>query len=89
MSASEILLHQSFEQIVAQYHPFAEYIGYKECEDGFILCYRGSGGDKYMSLDTNLNVVDDQTLGTARTLGIAAVAIGILDIFFGGNQNRY
>lgn len=89
MAASEILLHQTFEQIVADYHPLATYIGYQECEDGFILCYRGANGDKFMALDTNLNVVQDQTMGTTRSLAIGAVALGILGAIFGvsGQQN--
>ncbi len=89
-SAAETVLHQAFCRVVAEYHPFAEYIGYSECDGGFVVGYRGSNGDKYMLLDTDLEVVDDQSFGTTRSLSVAAFAFGVLGALFGvDNQQRY
>ncbi|MGB3509279.1 MAG: hypothetical protein WBA93_08560 [Microcoleaceae cyanobacterium] len=83
MAASEIVMHRMFVEIVASYHPFAEYLGYQEAEDGFIICYQGQNGQQYMSIDTEGNVLGDTTLGTTRTLGALAVGAAILDAMFG------
>ncbi|MEM8779370.1 MAG: hypothetical protein AAGF26_10970, partial [Cyanobacteria bacterium P01_G01_bin.49] len=73
MSASEIVMHQMFAEVVASYHPFADYIGYQEAADGFIICYQGQNGQQYMAIDTQGNVLSDTTVGTTRTVGVLAV----------------
>lgn len=66
MSASERLLHRTFQELVEAYHPFAEYEGYTEVEEGFLVGYRGIGERKYMLVDTDLDVVADECFGTTR-----------------------
>ncbi|NES03153.1 MAG: hypothetical protein F6K22_09990 [Okeania sp. SIO2F4] len=73
-------------EIVASYHPFADYLGYQEAEDGFIIHYQGTNGQQYMVIDTQGNVLSDTTLGTTRTLGALAVGAAILDAMFGGSS---
>lgn len=87
MPASEIVMHRMFEEIVATYHPFAEYIGYQDAEDGFIICYRGANGEQYMAIDTEGNVLNDTTIGTTRTMGIVAIGAAILSVMFGGSNS--
>lgn len=86
MPASEIVMHRMFAEIVADYHPFAEYLGYQEAEDGFIICYQGSNGQQYMAIDTEGNVLGDTTMGTTRTVGILAIGAAILGAMFGGSN---
>lgn len=86
MPASEIVMHRMFAEIVASYHPFAEYLGYQEAEDGFIICYQGSNGQQYMAIDTEGNVLGDTTMGTTRTVGILAIGAAILGAMFGGSN---
>jgi hypothetical protein len=89
-SAAETVLHQAFCRIVAEYHPFCEYIGYSECDGGFVVGYRGSNGDKYLLLNTDLQVVEDQSFGFTRSAGVAAIALGVLGALFGvDSQQRY
>lgn len=87
MAASEIVMHRIFAEIVNQYHPFAEYVGYQDGEDGFIICYRGANGEQYMAIDTEGNVLGDTTLGTTRTMGIVAIGAAILGAMFGGSNS--
>ena len=88
MSASETVMHQMFSQIVAEYHPFADYLGYQESDDKFIIYYQGANGQQAMVIDTEGNIVADSTLGTARTAGLLAVGVAVLSLFFGGQSNR-
>lgn len=88
MSASEQVMHRMFSEVVAQYHPFAQYLGYQEGEDGFILHYQGPNGQQYMVMDTEGNILGDTTMGTTRTMGILAVGATILSAFLGGQSNR-
>lgn len=88
MSASEQVMHRMFSELVAQYHPFAQYIGYQEAEDGFILYYQGSGDRQYMLVDTEGNILGDTTMGTTRTMEVLTVGATILSAFFGGQSNR-
>ena len=80
MSASETVMHQMFSQIVAEYHPFADYLGYQESDDKFIIYYQGANGQQAM--------VVDSTLGTARTAGLLAVGAAVLSLFLGSQSNR-
>lgn len=88
MSASETVMHQMFSQIVAEYHPFADYLGYQESEDNFIIYYQGANGQQAMAIDTEGNIIADSTLGTARTAGLLAASMAVLSLFFGGQSNR-
>ncbi|MBD2184544.1 hypothetical protein H6S82_11925 [Planktothrix sp. FACHB-1355] len=88
MSASEQVMHRMFSEIVAQYHPFAQYIGYQEGEDGFMLHYQGPNGQQYMIVDTEGNILGDTTMGTTRTMEVLTVGAAILSAFFGGQSNR-
>lgn len=83
MSAGQYVLHNIFNQIVAEYHPFAEYEGYAETDYGFVVQYRGSKGEQYMCLDHNCNVIDDTTLGTTRTTGLVALGAAFLSALMG------
>ncbi len=87
MSASEIVMHRMFAEVVAYYHPFAEYLGYQEAEDGFLICYEGTNGQQYIAIDTEGNVLGDTTIGTTRTVGVLAVGAAILDAMFGGSSS--
>ena len=51
MSASEYVLHNIFKNIIADYHPFAEYEGYTEGKDGFIIFYQGENGQQHLVVD--------------------------------------
>ena len=88
MSASENVMHQIFSHTVAEYHPFAEYLGYAEGEDGFVVYYQGANGQQYMIVDTEGNILSDTTMGTTRTLGLLTAGAAILDLFMGGQSNR-
>lgn len=88
MSASETVLHQMFAQIVEHYHPFAEYLGYQEGEDGFIIHYEGPNGQQGMVVDTEGNVIADSTMGTTRTMGLFLGGLAVLSILFGDQSNR-
>jgi hypothetical protein len=88
MSASETVMHQMFSQIVAEYHPFADYLGYQESDDKFIIYYQGANGQQAMMIDTEGNIIADSTLGTARTAGLLAVGAAVLSLFFGGQSDR-
>jgi hypothetical protein len=87
MAASEIVMHRMFAEIVANYHPFAEYIGYQDAEEGFIICYQGANGEQYMAIDTEGNVLGDTTMGTARTMGLVAIGAAIFCAMFGGSNS--
>ncbi|MBN3958720.1 hypothetical protein [Nostoc sp. NMS8] len=87
MSASEYVMHNIFNKIVAEYHPFAEYQGYAEGENGFIVYYQGANGQQHMVVDTEGNIVTDTTMGTTRSLGILAVAASFLSAFMGGQSD--
>ncbi|MDJ1168961.1 hypothetical protein PMG71_05940 [Roseofilum sp. BLCC_M154] len=78
MSASETVMHQMFANLVAEYHPFANYLGYQEGENGFIIIYDGGNGRQAMVVDTHGNIVQDTTLGTTRTLGLLALGAWLL-----------
>jgi len=86
MSASENVMHQIFNTIVSQYHPFAQYLGYAEGEDGFVVYYQGPNGQQYMVVDTEGNILADTTMGTTRTLGILTAGAAILSALFGGQE---
>lgn len=88
MSASEQVMHRMFSELVAQYHPFAQYIGYQEAEDGFILYYQGSGEQQYMVVDMEGNILSDTTVGAVRIMEILAVGATILSAFFGSQSDR-
>ncbi|HBL13574.1 MAG TPA: hypothetical protein DD379_19685 [Cyanobacteria bacterium UBA11162] len=88
MSAAEIVLHRHFQSLVSEYHPFAKYEGYAECDEGFLVAYRGSGERKYMLVDTDLDVVHDQTVGTTRWANVASFALAGLFLLGGGGQNQ-
>lgn len=88
MSAAAHVLHNIFNEIVEEYHPFAEYEGFAEVEGGFILRYRGPNGEQHMLLDSDCNVIDDTTLGTTRTMGIVALGASLLAAFLGVPQNQ-
>jgi len=88
MPASEIVMHQIFSQIVEQYHPFAEYLGYQDGEDGFLILYQGPNGRQTMLVDTEGNIIADSTLGTARTMGLFAAGVALLSMLF-GDQSSY
>ena len=83
MLASEKVMHQSFYNIVAEYHPFAEYLGYQELPDGFVIYYEGSNGQQRMLVDVDGNIVDDTTLGTTRTVSLLAVGAALLSSLIG------
>lgn len=87
MSASEIVMHRMFADVVAYYHPFAEYLGYQEATDGFIICYEGTNGQQYMAIDIEGNVLGDTTMGTTRTVGVFAAGVAILDALLGGSSS--
>lgn len=78
MSASKKLIHHFFAGVVAHYHPFAEYQGYEERIDGFIVHYQGNG-QQYMAIDSEGNILGDTTMGTIRTAELLEVGLKILD----------
>lgn len=88
MSASVEILHRMFGEVVAQYHPFADYLGFDDCEQGFIVYYRGSGEIQYILIDTEGNIVGDTTVGTTRSMGLLALGAAVLGAFMGDQQNR-
>lgn len=88
MSASETVMHQIFSKIVADYHPFADYLGYQESDANFIIYYQGAKGQQAMMVDTEGNIISDSTMGTMRTVGLLAVGAAVLSLFFGGQSNR-
>jgi hypothetical protein len=88
MSASETVMHQMFSQIVAEYHPFADYLGYQESDDNFMIYYQGSNGQQAMVVDTEGNIIADSTIGTTRTVSLLAVGAAVLSLFFGGQSDR-
>ncbi|NEQ71880.1 MAG: hypothetical protein F6K23_01560 [Okeania sp. SIO2C9] len=67
--------------------PFAEYLGYQEAADGFIICYEGTNGQQYIAIDTEGNVLGDTTLGTTRTIGAFAAGAAIFNSFLGGSSS--
>lgn len=87
MSASEYAMHRIFAQTVAEYHPFAEYLGYREGEDGFIVYYNSGNGQQAMLVDINGNIINDTTLGTTRTMGLLALGATFLSALMGGQGN--
>ncbi|MDZ8264457.1 hypothetical protein [Nostoc sp. ChiQUE01b] len=84
MSASEYVMHNIFNKIVSEYHPFAEYQGYAEGENGFIVYYQGTNGQQHMVVDTEGNIISDSTMGTTRSLGILAVGAAFVSALMGG-----
>ncbi|WP_193197999.1 hypothetical protein [Nostoc sp. MG11] len=84
MSASEYVMHNIFSKIIDEYHPFAEYQGYAEGENGFIVYYQGTNGQQHMVVDTEGNIISDSTMGTTRSLGILAVGAGLISTLIGG-----
>jgi len=88
MSASETVMHQMFSQIVEHYHPFAEYLGYQEGEDGFVIYYQGSNGQQGMVVDTEGNVIADSTMGTTRTMDLFLGGLAVLSMLFGDQSNH-
>ena len=89
MSASEHVLHNVFNQIVADYHPFAEYEGYAEGDDGFIVYYRGSQQQQQMVVDIEGNIIADSTVGTTRTLGVFALVGTVISAWLGSDESQY
>lgn len=87
MLASEIVLHGHFQELVAEFHPFAQYTGYQEGEDCFIVHYDGGNGDQAMLVDVEGNVVGDTTMGTTRSLGLLGIGAIILSAMFGMPSN--
>lgn len=87
MSASEYVLHNIFKNIVADYHPFAEYEGYTEGNDGFIIYYQGANGRQHIVVDIQGNVVSDSTVGTTRILGVLAIVVAFVSGLVGGEEN--
>ncbi len=87
MSASEIVMHRMFAEAVEHYHPFAEYLGYQEATDGFIVYYEGTNGQQYMAIDIEGNVLGDTTIGTTRTVGVFAAGVAIIDALFGSSSS--
>jgi hypothetical protein len=83
MSASETVMHQMFANLVAQYHPFANYLGYQEGENGFLVIYDGGNGRQAMVVDINGEVVQDTTMGTTRTVGLVTLGALLLGGLFG------
>lgn len=83
MLASEQVMHRHFYHLVAEYHPFAEYLGYQEAEDGFIVYYNGGNGQQAMLVDVEGNILNDTTLGTTRTMGLLGLGAAILSGFMG------
>jgi len=83
MSASEMVLHQMFQNVVAEYHPLADYLGYQEFDDGFLLFYKGVGEVQSMAVDTQGNIIADSTIGTTRSMGLLAVGAALLGAFMG------
>lgn len=88
MSASVTVLHRQFEQIVNAYHPFANYVGFSEIEDGFVLGYDGGNGTKYMVVDCEFDVIKDESFGTSRSMTIGAIALGFLGAVLGVDQQQ-
>jgi hypothetical protein len=89
MSASEYVLHNIFKNIIADYHPFAEYKGYTEGKDGFIIFYQGENGRQHLVVDIQGNVVSDSTVGTTRILGVLAVVVAFVSGLVGGGEENY
>lgn len=83
MAASEYVMHQILGKIVANYHPFAEYLGYQDGEDVFIVYYQGANGQQHMVVDTEGNIISDSTIGTTRTIGALAVGAAFLSALMG------
>ncbi|PPT09050.1 hypothetical protein CKA32_000124 [Geitlerinema sp. FC II] len=81
-------MHQMFQSLIEEYHPFASYVGYDELEDGFILYYQGVGEVQGMVIDTDGNIVADSTVGTTRSMGLLAVGTTILSALMGTPQNN-
>jgi hypothetical protein len=88
MSASQCVIHQILHHLVAEYHPFAEYLGYAEDENYFVVYYQGANGEQHMIVDTQGNIISDTTIGTKRTAEIMVAGAAILSLFMGGQQNR-
>ena len=88
MSASETVMHQIFSEIVERYHPFADYVGYQEGEDGFLIHYQGPNGRQAMIVDTQGNVINDSSVGTTRTMGLLVGGLAVLSMLFGGQPSR-
>jgi len=79
MSNSEIVLSRHFEQVVGYYHPYAEYLGFTEYGDYFVVAYQGIGEPKFMVLDEDLDVVADETVGTTRWGGALSLLSDVID----------
>jgi hypothetical protein len=75
MSASATVLHRHFEHVISTYHPFADYLGFSEIEDGFVLGYDGGNGPKYLVLDCEFNIISDETVGTARLMTFGGILL--------------
>ena len=61
MSAAEEMLHRMFSNAVAEYHPFADYLGFEECSDGFLAYYQGTGDLQCLAIDSDGDIVGDTT----------------------------
>ncbi|NEP42219.1 MAG: hypothetical protein F6K35_24570 [Okeania sp. SIO2H7] len=83
MLASERVMHRTFAQVIANYHPFAEYLGYQEAEDGFIVYYDGGNGQQGMLVDVEGNIIADTTVGTTRTMGLLGLGAAIISGLMG------
>jgi len=79
-SASENVMHSIFNKIVETYHPFTEYLGYVESDDAFLVVYQGNRVRQYMLIDLEGNIIEDTTIGIARTLGALAVGVAFLSM---------
>ena len=87
MSASERFLHNIFNQIVADRHPFTVYEGYAEGEDGFIVYYQDAKEEQQMIVDIDGNILDDSTVSTTRILSIFAIVRAFVSQALGGESD--
>ncbi|CAD5990454.1 ATP-dependent Clp protease ATP-binding subunit ClpA homolog [Planktothrix tepida] len=71
-------LDNLFRNLVSQYHPFAEYLGFKKSEEGFTVSYRGTGDVQYIQINKEGNIIDDTTMGTIRSLRMFVIGAALL-----------
>jgi hypothetical protein len=90
--AQLIALHLVYKNIVEEYHPFADYIGFEDTPEGTVVCYRSTfsednNDNQFMLLNNQREVIADSTFGTTRTVGFIGA---ILDALADGDiDNRY
>ncbi|MGK7903049.1 MAG: hypothetical protein AB4352_16885 [Hormoscilla sp.] len=86
MSAAEGMLHRMFSNAVAEYHPFADYLGFSECSDGFLIYYQGTGDVQCLAIDSDGDIVGDTTLGTKRSLDLLDLGARLFNAFTNSQQ---